>query len=66
VLCSGAPLTMLPLDVTHQALIVPRHLERFRNLGTPVGDAVAGWLEFFERYDVDRYGARAGRCTTRV
>ncbi|MBN2114704.1 MAG: nucleoside hydrolase [Acidimicrobiia bacterium] len=60
VFTSGVPLTMLPLDVTHQALIKPRHLERLRALGTRVGDAVAGWLEFFERYDVEKYGLEGG------
>ncbi len=57
---SGVPLTVMPLDVTHRALILPHHLERFRALGTPVGDAVAGWLEFYERYDVDKYGMEGG------
>jgi len=60
VFTSGVPLVMLPLDVTHQALIKPRHLERLRALGTQVGDAVAGWLEFFERYDVEKYGLEGG------
>ena len=57
---SGVPLTMLPLDVTHQALIKRRHLARLRSLGTRVGAAVAGWLEFFERYDVEKYGMEGG------
>ena len=60
VFSSGVPLTMLPLDATHQALIKRRHLERLRALGTRVGEAVAGWLEFFERYDVEKYGMEGG------
>jgi purine nucleosidase len=60
VFSSGVPLTMLPLDVTHQALIKRRHLERLRAPGTRVGEAVAGWLEFFERYDVEKYGMEGG------
>ena len=60
VFTSGVPLTMLPLDVTHQALIKRRHLERLRALGTRVGEAVAGWLEFFERYDAEKYGLEGG------
>lgn len=60
VFTSGVPLTMLPLDVTHQALIRPRHLERLRALGTRVAGAVAGWLEFFERFDVEKYGLEGG------
>lgn len=57
---SGVPLTMIPLDATHQALILPEHLRRLRVLGTPVGDAVAGWLEFYERFDVEKYGMEGG------
>lgn len=57
---SGIPLTMLPLDVTHQALILPDHLARLRALGTRVGEVVAGWLDFFERYDLERYGGVGG------
>ena len=57
---SGVPITMMPLDVTHRALILPRHLERFGALGTRVGDAVHGMLEFYERYDVDKYGLEGG------
>ena len=57
---SGIEITMMPLDVTHKALITPPRLERFRNLGTPVGDAVAGLLDFFERYDIDKYGSEGG------
>jgi purine nucleosidase len=57
---SGVPLTMLPLDVTHQARLLPDHLARIRALGTPVGRAVAGMLEYYERYDRDRYALDGG------
>jgi len=57
---SGVSLTMIPLDATHQALIKPGHLERLRALGTPVGEAAAGWLEFYERFDVEKYGLEGG------
>jgi purine nucleosidase len=60
VFTSGVSLTMLPLDVTHQALIKPQHLARLRALGNRVGAAVAGWLEFYERYDVEKYGLEGG------
>jgi purine nucleosidase len=56
---SGLPLTMIPLDATHQALILPDHLSRLRRQGA-VGQAVAGWLEFYERWDVDKYGMEGG------
>jgi len=56
VLRCGRPLTIAPLDVTHQALATPAHLESLRGLRSRVGDAVVGMLEFFNRHDVDKYG----------
>jgi len=56
VMSCDAPLTIFPLDVTHQALIMPDHLERFRALGTRAGDSVAGMLDFYERFDLAKYG----------
>ena len=53
---SGIRLTMMPLDVTHQALTSDARIEAFRNLGNASGAATAGMLEFFERYDMERYG----------
>lgn len=52
----GAPITMLPLDVTHKALVLPADLDRIRDIGTPVSDAVAGMLDFYERHDIEKYG----------
>jgi len=57
---AGAPLVVLPLDVTHKALTSPARIAAFRALGTPVGSAVAGWLDFFERFDVAKYGSEGG------
>lgn len=56
VLESGIPITMHPLDVTHKALTSKTRIDAFRALGTKVGDACVGWLEFFERFDEDKYG----------
>jgi purine nucleosidase len=56
---SGAPITVMPLDVTHRALILPGHLDRFGALG-PVGEAVRGMLTFYERYDIEKYGIEGG------
>lgn len=53
---SGAPITMMPLDVTHKALTTARRVGAFRALGTRVGDATAALLDFFERYDETKYG----------
>lgn len=60
VLESGVPITMLPLDCTHQALTSQKRIAAFRALGNPVGVACAGWMEFFERFDEDKYGTDGG------
>jgi purine nucleosidase len=52
----GRPLAMMPLDVTHKALTSPARIAAFRDLGNVAGNATAGMLEFFERYDRERYG----------
>lgn len=54
---SGAPITVMPLDVTHKALVTPERNEAFRHLGTPVGIAVAQMTDFFERFDKEKYGS---------
>jgi len=57
VLASGVPVTMIPLDATHRALTTRARVEAFRALGTPVGHTVAGWTDFFERFDMAKYGS---------
>ncbi|MCH2077384.1 MAG: nucleoside hydrolase [Rhodobacteraceae bacterium] len=54
---SGTPLVVAPLDLTHKMLTSAEWIETMRALGTPVGDAVAGWTDFFERFDVAKYGS---------
>jgi purine nucleosidase len=54
---AGAPLVMLGLDVTHQALVTRARLDRFGALGTAVGRACHGMLDFFNRFDMARYRA---------
>ena len=54
---SGAPLTVMPLDVTHKALVTKPRNDAFRALGTPVGRAVAEMTDFFERFDKEKYGS---------
>lgn len=53
---SGIAITMLPLDVTHKALTSRAWIDELHRLGTPVTKAVAGWTDFFERFDVAKYG----------
>lgn len=56
VLASGAPVTMMPLDVTHKALTSRAWVEGMRAMGR-IGQAVASWTDFFERYDREKYGS---------
>ena len=54
---SGVPLVVMPLDVTHKALVTKARNDAFRALGTPVGVAVAAMTDFFERFDKEKYGS---------
>ena len=54
---SGVKLTVVPLDVTHKALVTEPRNAAFRAIGSPVGIAVAQMTEFFERYDREKYGS---------
>lgn len=60
VLKSGIPIVMMPLDVTHKALTTAKRTQAFRALGTRVGIATAEMLEFFERFDEEKYGTDGG------
>ncbi|WP_417808054.1 nucleoside hydrolase [Thioclava sp.] len=54
---SEAPIVAMPLDVTHKALTSRARVEAFRAMGTQVGHAVASWTDFFERFDMAKYGS---------
>jgi len=54
---AGVPLVVMPLDVTHKALTNRARIEAFRAMGTEPGRMVAEWTDFFERYDMQKYGA---------
>lgn len=58
VFTAGVPLVVMPLDVTHKVLTTAPRVEAFANLGTPVGQAVASWTHFFERFDMEKYGSQ--------
>jgi len=60
ILSCGRPLVMMPLDVTHKALIQRNWLEDLKALGTPVGDAAYGMMTFYERFDLEKYGSKGG------
>ncbi len=57
---SGVSITMMPLDVTHKALTSPERLARFAAITSPAGKAVHGMLDFFERFDIEKYGSEGG------
>src|SRR6056297_729518 len=54
---SGIPLTVMPLDVTHKALVTGARNTAFRSLETEAGRTVAEWTDFFERFDKEKYGS---------
>lgn len=56
VLRSGVPMTMFPLDVTHQAILGPDALDRLRACDTPVTNCCVGMSEFYAQHDEDRFG----------
>jgi purine nucleosidase len=60
VFTSGVKLTLLPLDVTHKALMTPAWIESLRALGTKTGAAAAAMLDFYERFDMAKYGGEGG------
>ena len=56
----GCPIVAFGLDLTHQVLTTPGRLERIRAIGTPVAEAVAGMLTFYDKNDIERYGGPGG------
>lgn len=57
VLKSGIDVVMVPLDVTHHVLTTRDRVSAIRAIGTPIAEAVADWLAFFERFDEAKYGS---------
>ncbi|WP_386681473.1 nucleoside hydrolase [Loktanella sp. R86503] len=57
VFAAGVPLVVMPLDVTHKALTTQARVDAFSAMGTRVGDMVAAWTNFFERFDKEKYGS---------
>ncbi|WP_298847795.1 nucleoside hydrolase [uncultured Ruegeria sp.] len=54
---SGVQLVVMPLDVTHKALVTKPRNDAFRAIGSNVGIAVAEMTDFFERFDKEKYGS---------
>lgn len=56
VLKCGAPIVMMPLDVTHQMISTPERIAAFKAIGNQSGKAIAAMLGFSERFDLKKYG----------
>ena len=54
---SGVDLVVMPLDVTHRALTNRARVAAFAALPAPLGPALEGWTDFFERFDKEKYGS---------
>ena len=57
---SGIKIVMIPLDLSHKVLTYKRRVQAIRDIGTKAGIAMAEMLEFFERFDVEKYGSDGG------
>jgi purine nucleosidase len=57
---SDIPITLIPLDCTHQALTTKLRVDKFRIMKNKCGPAVAKLLDFFERFDEEKYGTDGG------
>jgi inosine-uridine nucleoside N-ribohydrolase len=60
VMKSGIKITMMPLDVTHKALTTRPRIEALRALNNRAGPFTAEMLDFFERFDMAKYGSDGG------
>jgi purine nucleosidase len=56
VFTSGVPVSMVGLNLTHQALATPDIVERLLALDTELGRVVAGWMTFFGSTYEDLWG----------
>lgn len=60
VMRSGVPVVIMPLDVTHQLLTRKDRVRKIADIGTAPAKAMAEMLEFFERFDIEKYGSDGG------
>jgi Inosine-uridine nucleoside N-ribohydrolase len=60
VFASGAPIVVMPLDVTHKTLTTRPRVEAFKAIGGQLAEVLVGWLDYFERFDVAKYGSDGG------
>ncbi len=56
----GRPLTVIGLDLTHQAMTSPQRSGAIGQIGNKVGATVQAMLEFYNRHDIEKYGTEGG------
>jgi inosine-uridine nucleoside N-ribohydrolase len=56
---SGLPIVMIPLEVTHTALITPEILDRIDNLGSKFGETMKKLLLFFAKSYDELFGMKS-------
>jgi purine nucleosidase len=57
---SGVPIVTMPLDVTHSALMTRQWIADIRAIGGNLAEHVAAMLDFYQKFDLDRYGDFGG------
>jgi len=57
---AGIPIVMMPLDVTHKVLTLKSRVGKLRAIGSRPAKALVEMLDFFERFDVEKYGSDGG------
>ncbi len=60
VFACGAPITMMPLDVTHKVMTTRARVERISAIGNRAAKAMTEMLVFYERFDEEKYGTDGG------
>ncbi|MBW4474689.1 MAG: nucleoside hydrolase [Stenomitos rutilans HA7619-LM2] len=53
---AGVPLTIMSLDVTHQAIATPERLHGIRAINSPISAATLGLLNHYGAYEMQRHG----------
>ena len=60
VFAAGVPIVMFGLDVTHKVCVTDERLRRVAAVGNRAAKAAAGMLEFYNRFDRERYQTEGG------
>jgi purine nucleosidase len=60
VFACGAPIVMMPLDVTHKVLTTKARVDRIKAIDNRAARAMTEMLLFFERFDEEKYGTDGG------